>query len=154
MIDKDEIAALIPHRGRMLLLSGINEYNLEERTLSAEYHVTKDCLFYDPSIDAVPAWVGFEFMAQAISALSGIGFRARGEKPKLGFILSISSMKIKIPFFRAGTKVELRVKECSRIDQVYNFEGVAFLEGKSVMEGKLTIMEADDMIIDKGKRIN
>ena len=144
MLEGEELTSIVPHRGRMLLLTGIKEYNLEQRTLCAESRITEDCLFYDPAIGGVPAWVGFEFMAQAIGALSGLWGRERGEKPKIGFILSVSSMQIGLPFFKTGSTVELRVKENGRMDQIYSFDGEAFLEGRKVMEGKLTVMDAND----------
>ena len=144
MIEKDEIVSFLPHRGRMLLLDKINSYNLEERTICAEYHITEECLFYDPAIKAVPAWVGFEFIAQTISALMGLWYRARGEEPKIGFILSISSMKMALPFFKTGSIVELRVKEGDCMNQVFTYEGEAFLEGRKVIEGKLMVMEANE----------
>ena len=144
MIEKEELDSLLPHKGRMLLLTRIVEYNLEERVLCAEYSITRDCLFYDSSIEGVPAWVGFEFLAQAISALSGLSGRAKGEKPKIGFILSVSSIKIKLPFFKPGSIVKLTVKESGRVEQVYSFDGEVFLEDRKVLEGKLTVMDVDD----------
>ena len=144
MIEKEELASLLPHRGRMLLLSGINGYNLEDRSLCAETRINPDCLFFDPAMGGVPAWVGFEFLAQAIAALSGLEGREKGEKPKIGFILSVSSLRIGLPFFRAGSTVQLRVKESGRMEQVFTFEGEIFSEGRKVLDGKLTIMETDD----------
>jgi predicted hotdog family 3-hydroxylacyl-ACP dehydratase len=144
IMDLEEISSLIPHKGRMLLLSRVNEYNQEERSLCAEYHITENCLFFDPSIGGVPAWVGFEFMAQAISVLSGLRGRARGEKPKIGFIMSISSMTIEIPIFKLGSIAEIKVNESGNMDLVYSFDGEIFIEGKRVMEGKLTVMDAND----------
>ena len=144
MICGNELCSVLPHRGKMLLLSKVIDYNLAERSICAEYHITEDCIFYDPVIGGVPAWAGFEFMAQAIAAISGLWDRERGNKPKVGFILSISSMQIKIPFFKPGSTVELRVKESGRVDQVFTFEGEALLEGNSVIQGKLTVMEVTD----------
>ena len=144
MIEREELESIIPHRGKMLLLMRIKEYNLEERALCAEHHVTEDCLFYDSSVGGVPAWVGFEFMAQAISALSGIRDREMGIKPRIGFILSVPSMKIEIPVFKLGSVVELRVKQNVCTGLVYTFDGEALLEGKKAMEGKLMVMEIDN----------
>ena len=144
MIEKEEPANIIPHRGKMLLLSRIKGYDLEERTLSAECDITENCLFYDPVNGGVPSWVAFEFIAQAISALSGIWTRKMGEKPKIGFILSISSMKSLISFFKAGSTVEIKVKESGRMDLVYNFDGEAHINGKKVLEGKITVMDETD----------
>ena len=143
MIEKEELESLIPHRGRMLLLSRVKDYNLEERRLCAEYQISEDCLFYDPELGGVPAWAGFEFIAQSISVFAGIRNRAKGLKPNMGFILSIPSMKVELPLFKAGSCVELRVRECDYMDMIYSFEGEAFLEGRKAMEGKLMVMEID-----------
>ena len=140
MIDKEELQTLIPHRGKMLLLSRVIEYEIE-RSIRAEYDISGDCIFYDPAVGGVPAWAGFEFMAQAISVLSGIRGREKGEKPKAGFILSIPFMQISIPVFRLGSSVEVRVEAYDCIDLIYTFGGEAFLDGKKVMEGKLLVME-------------
>ena len=144
MIEIEELTSLLPHRGKMLLLSRVNMYDMEERRLEAEYHVTKDCLFYDSAAGGVPAWVGFELIAQAISALAGLRSRQRGEKPRIGFIMSVSSLRIKIPFFITGTTLEIRVKEQGCMDMVYSFEGSVFLEGGKVLEGNLMVMDVDE----------
>ena len=144
MIDRDEVLTLIPHRGKMLLLSKVNSYDYKEMHLCAEYHVTPDCIFLDPAIGGVPSWAGFEFIAQAISVLSGIRYRELGIKPRLGFILSIPSMKMEIPFFKPGTCVELRVKLKDATDPIYTFAGEAFVEGKKAIEGKLMVMEINE----------
>ena len=140
-MEKEELLSLIPHRGKMLLLSNVKEYNLSDSSLCAEYLVTEDCIFYDPSLGGVPAWAGFEFMAQAVTVLAGIRNREMGLKPNMGFILSIPSLKIEIPVFKPGQAVELYVKERDRTAMIFTFEGKAFWEGKKVMEGKLMVME-------------
>jgi predicted hotdog family 3-hydroxylacyl-ACP dehydratase len=143
VIELEELQTLIPHKGKMLLLSRAIEYDIEYY-IRAEYDITRNCLFYDLLIEGVPAWAGFECIAQAISVLTGIRSRERGEKPKLGFILSIPSMRMEIPFFKAGSQLEVRAKEVDRTGMIYTFEGEAFLDGIKVMEGKLMVMEVSD----------
>ena len=137
----------------MLFLSKINGYDLNERSLCAEYHVSEDCLFYDPVTGAVPAWAGFEFIAQAISAFTGLVTRARGEEPKIGFIMSVSSMHLWFPQFEIGSTAEIRVKEINSIDMVYTFEGEIFVEGRKILKGRLTVMDTTDEQIEKLKSI-
>jgi predicted hotdog family 3-hydroxylacyl-ACP dehydratase len=124
----------------MLLISRVIDYDIN-LSIRAEYDITEDCLFYDSALGGVPAWAGFEFMAQAVSALSGLRFRERGEKPLMGFILSIPSMKMNIPVFEPGSSLDIRVTENMCADTIYSFEGEIFLEEKKVMEGKLMAME-------------
>jgi predicted hotdog family 3-hydroxylacyl-ACP dehydratase len=143
LIEKEELQTLIPHKGKMFLLSRVIEYDLAHG-IRAEYDITEQCLFYDPAVDGVPSWAGFEIMAQAVSVLSGIRARERGEKPNMGFILSIPSVRMVIPLFKNGSTVEVRVKKIDCTDMIYTFEGEAFLEGGKVMEGRLMVMETSD----------
>jgi len=148
LIEQEELQTLIPHRGKMMLLNRVIGYDIEH-SVRAEYTITRNCLFYDPVLDGVPAWVGFEFMAQAISTLTGIRKRAKGEKPNIGFILSIPSMRMEIPFFKNGSSVEVSVKETDRTDMIFTYEGEGFLKNKKVMEGKLMVMEVNDEKFNK-----
>jgi predicted hotdog family 3-hydroxylacyl-ACP dehydratase len=143
LIEREELETLIPHKGKMLLLDRVIEYN-NDHSLRAEYDITGNCIFYDPALEGVPAWAAFEFMAQAVSAFTGIRCRERGEKPKIGFILSIPSMRMEIPFFKNGSTVAVHVKETDCTDTIYTFDGEAFLEGRKVMEGNLMVIEVSD----------
>jgi predicted hotdog family 3-hydroxylacyl-ACP dehydratase len=150
MIEKNELLSVVPHRGRMLLLSKVNKYDLKEETVEAEYHITEDCLFYDPSIAGVPAWVGFEFIAQAISAYSGIKDREMGLPSKIGFILSVSQMEIGLSFFETGSILVIRTKEIECMDPLYIYKGEIFFQDKKVLEGKITVMKLDN---EEGKQL-
>ena len=143
VFNKEELQNLIPHRGRMLLLDRIIEYDIE-RSMRAEYDITGDCLFFDPAAGGVPAWAGFEFIAQTISVLAGIRSREKGENPKIGFILSIPIMQIEVPVFMPGSTLDIRINETDRTGLIYTFEGEIFMEGKKVMEGRLMVMEVND----------
>jgi predicted hotdog family 3-hydroxylacyl-ACP dehydratase len=67
----------------MSLLTAIVDYG--DDWLSAEVHITPDSTFADDR--GVPAWIGLEYMAQAIAAYGGRGERDRGGTPKIGFLL-------------------------------------------------------------------
>jgi predicted hotdog family 3-hydroxylacyl-ACP dehydratase len=144
LIEKEELQTLIPHRGKMLLLNRCTGYDVKDRSICVEYDITEDCLFYDPVLKGIPTWAGFEFMAQAISVLSGLRGREIGEKPKIGFILSIPSMQMKIPFLGLGNTAKIRVKEYDCTSLIYTFEGEIVLGENKVMEGKLMVMEVSD----------
>jgi len=143
LIEREELQTIIPHNGKMMLLDRVIEYDIEH-SIRAEYNITRNCLFYDPVLDGVPSWVGFEFMAQAISVLTGIRKREKGEKPNIGFILSIPSMRMEIPVFKNGSLIEVRLKETDCTDMIYTFEGAVFLKDKKVMEGSLMVMEVSN----------
>jgi len=144
MIEKEELLSLIPHRGKMLLLTRVNGYNVEERVIEAEYHITEECLFYDSEAAGVPAWAGFEFIAQAICAFSGIRGKESGHPPKIGFILAVSQVQIGLPFFKAESIITIKAKEIENLAPVYVFEGELFLDEKKILGGKLTVLDVDD----------
>jgi len=153
MLDRQELLSIIPHKGKMFLLDRINNYNPQECTIEAEYKITQDCIFYDSEISGVPAWVGFEFIAQSIAAFAGIRdmqiLREKGQPPKIGFILSVSALTIEIPFYKEGSILTIKTKEIQNMAPVYNFYGEILLDGKIVLCGKLTVMEADNDQINK-----
>ena len=144
MIEKEELFSVVPHRGRMLLLSRVKGCNLDERIIEAEYDITEECLFYDPEAAGVPSWIGFELIAQTISAFSGIRDRETEKAPRIGFILSVSSMRTGISFFKTGSTAVIKAMEIGRMDSVYTFKGEIFLEGNKVLEGKLTVLDVDN----------
>ena len=144
MIDRDELYSLVPHRGKMFLLSRILEFNSVEYSAQAEYDVREDCLFYDPAIGGVPSWVCIEFAAQVVSAVFGLKRREIGKEPRLGFILSVSMMKTGIPVFNAGSTLAIEVKKINCMDLTYTFDCSAFLDGKNVFKAQITAVDVDD----------
>jgi len=77
------IEAYIPHRGAMRFIDRLVEHDAESVVVEAQ--VPFDGLFLEAA--GMPAWVGIEYMAQAIAAWAGAQAQARGEMPKLGFLL-------------------------------------------------------------------
>jgi predicted hotdog family 3-hydroxylacyl-ACP dehydratase len=139
-IGKNELMALVPHKGRMFLLSRIIRWDCAARTLTAEYDVGEDCLFYDPVLRGAPSWVSFEFMAQGAAALSGL--RGRGAEPKPGVILSVSNLRLLREVLPAGETIRIEVREECRDDAVCAFAGEVFLEDTPAASAQFTVMEA------------
>jgi predicted hotdog family 3-hydroxylacyl-ACP dehydratase len=150
-VDRDELSALVPHKGKMFLLSRITDYDIKKCTLTAEYDITGDCVFYDSELDGVPAWVSFEFMAQCISALSGLAGREQGKQPKPGFVLSISALEVTVPVLKAGTTVTITITEDMKMDMIFTFHCAVFLKGKPAVSAKLTVMDVDDISVFEKK---
>jgi predicted hotdog family 3-hydroxylacyl-ACP dehydratase len=147
IIERDELIELVPHKGKMFLLSRVTAYDEKEHSLIAEYDITPDCLFFDVGLSGVPSWVSFEFIAQCISTLSGLDGRIKGQRPKPGCILSVSNMTTTIPVINAGTTVHIEVCEDCRIDNVYTFDGIVSLADKQIASAKLTVMDVDDLSV-------
>jgi len=97
---------LVPHSGRMSLLSNIVDYG--DDWLQAEVVISRDSMFADAL--GVPAWIGLEYMAQAIAAYSGLAERLQGGKPKIGFLLGTRKYECTAERFSIGQKLRVRVQ--------------------------------------------
>lgn len=99
-----EIERVIPHRGALRLIDRLLAWD-EDRVV-VEVRVPADGPFNDE--DGVPAWVGVEYMAQAIAAWAGCRARRQGGEPSIGFLLGTRRYEAKWPNFPSG--VLLRVE--------------------------------------------
>ncbi|WP_394751698.1 3-hydroxylacyl-ACP dehydratase [Crenothrix sp.] len=118
MNDYSDIAALIPHSGRMVLLDRIIDF--DGHTLSAELVVRDDGLFSDNH--SVPAWVGIEYMAQAVAAYAGIQSKLVGEPIKLGFLLGTRRYASNIAYFAVGTLLTIQVSNIIQDEKLGVFD--------------------------------
>ena len=141
---KEIVSELVPHKGKIFLLNRVQSYSLETISITTEIDITRDDLFYEDDLGGVPAWVAFEYMAQSISALSGIYGRSRGEKPKVGFIMSVNSFKANVPVFKVGETVVVTVRQTIRMDMAVTFDGTAKVGENLAVAATLNTVEVED----------
>jgi predicted hotdog family 3-hydroxylacyl-ACP dehydratase len=122
------VAELVPHSGTMSLLSRVTAYG--DDWLEAEVDITSATLFVEEN--GVPAWVGLEYLAQAIAAFSGVQERKQKQSPKLGFLLGTRRYESNVPWFSTGLTLTVRVER----------EMVAE-NGLHVFRGKLTALNVE-----------
>lgn len=91
----------------MSLLDRVIDY--EDDSLTAQVTIVKDSLFVEPS--GVPAWVGIEYMAQAIAAYSGMMARSAGQKVSIGFLIGTRKYTCNQPYFPLGSTLKVSVHE-------------------------------------------
>ena len=144
-IEKNELINLLPHKGRMFLLDRAVDVDCDKYSITTQVDVTESSMFYDEALDGIPSYVTFEYMAQSISALSGIDNRRRGLPPKVGVILSVSEFKSFIPVLKVGTTVTVLDCQQDIVDRVFSFNCTAYIGETLVASGKLTVMEVDDL---------
>ena len=101
-----DIRSLVPHAGPMVLLDRV--ISVDEDSLCAEVGIRSDTLFCGP--DGVGAWIGIEYMAQAIAAWAGYTAHLRGEPVKLGFLLGTKRYECSRPIFVLGSVLRVHVQ--------------------------------------------
>jgi predicted hotdog family 3-hydroxylacyl-ACP dehydratase len=100
-----DIRSLVPHAGPMVLLDRV--ISVDEDSLLAEVLIRSDSLFC--SQEGVAAWVGIEYMAQAIGAWAGYTAQLRGEPVKLGFLLGTRRYECSRPIFVSGSVLRVHI---------------------------------------------
>ena len=100
-----DIRSLVPHAGPMVLLDRV--ISADEDSLLAEVRIRTDSLFCNT--DGVGAWIGIEYMAQAIGAWAGYTAQLRGEPVKLGFVLGTRCYECSRPIFTIGSLLRVHV---------------------------------------------
>lgn len=103
-----EIATLVPHAKPMLLLDRV--LAADEESLCAEVIIREDSLFFSHEAGGVGAWVGVEYMAQAVAAYAG--YKALQEKGqvKIGFLLGTRRYECHGSVFTAGSVLRVYVR--------------------------------------------
>jgi predicted hotdog family 3-hydroxylacyl-ACP dehydratase len=100
------IEELVPHADGMLLIARVVAE--EGETVRGEAVVAADGVFFQPG-RGMPAYVGFELMAQTISAYDGLRRRRNGKAPAIGFLLGCRAYRAARPFFAAGERLAIEV---------------------------------------------
>ena len=98
------IEEVVPHRQDMCLLERITHW--DQDTIEAELVVPDAGLFVEEG--QVPAWVGIEYMAQAIAAWAGCRARAAGKPPQLGFLLGSRRYSSPRSSFPSGSRLRVQ----------------------------------------------
>lgn len=102
------VAEVVPHAGRMILIDEILDYS--SSSLTACVTIRESSLFLTPD-NVVPAWVGIEYMAQAIAAWAGVQARLRGEPVKAGYLLGSRHYQASHPVFTLGDTLTIAVNK-------------------------------------------
>ena len=113
-----EVAGLIPHSGKMVLLDRI--IDCDDNSLSAEWVVRDDGLLGNDK--TIPAWAGIEYMAQAIAAYAGMMAKREGKPVKPGFLLGTRRYSSNVADFKTGSTLTVRVKKIIQDNNLGAFE--------------------------------
>lgn len=113
-----QLAELLPHSGQMIWLDRVVDF--DENVLIAELVVRDDGLLGHHAF--VPAWIGIEYMAQAIAAYSGIQDKLAGQAIRPGYLLGTRRYSSNIGGFAVGTRLTVQVKKIAQDEQLGIFD--------------------------------
>jgi len=100
-----DIRTLVPHSGQMVLLD--RAISADTDNFCAEVRIHADSML--ATQDGVGAWVGIEYMAQAIAAHAGWRALQRGDEVKVGFLLGSRKYQASVAQFALGEVLRVHV---------------------------------------------
>ena len=142
-----DIAELVPHDGPMVLLGPVLDAG--EQHLCAEVRISADSVFADA--DGVGAWVGIEYMAQAIAAHAGLLARERGEAVRVGFLLGARRYQCDRAQFALGSVLHVHVQHVLQGENgLAAFEcriadGADGVDGSDLAKATITVFQPDNV---------
>jgi predicted hotdog family 3-hydroxylacyl-ACP dehydratase len=138
-----DIEQIVAHADRMQLLDEVVNYDAEQ--IKVTVTIRDNTEFYIPGV-GVPAWVGIEYMAQAVGAFSGIEEVQLGRKPQIGLLLGSRRYTCDVSEFPLGARLEVIAQLQLRDDSnLAVFHCEIYLEGKRIARGDLKAIRPDDV---------
>jgi predicted hotdog family 3-hydroxylacyl-ACP dehydratase len=141
-----DIRDVVPHSGRMVLLDRLIAFDGE--SLAAEVLIRADALFADEH--GVAAWVGVEYMAQAVAALAGIEARQDGGRARIGYLVGARHYSCNVPYFPLGAALRISARRDGPGDLRLGSFACSITGEGIVAEATVTVFQPDtpDLSID------
>ena len=127
--ERYEPQQVLPHRHSMLLVDEV-DYGPDQG--EAVLTIRSDSQFCD-GVRGVPAWVGIEYMAQAISVFSGVEQLQRNEQVKIGLLIGTRRYESEVPVFTIGTRLHIIARLSDREDGGISMFACEIRDGQRVL---------------------
>jgi len=144
-----DVAELIPHARRMLLLDRVLEHGPEHAVCAVD--VAGSELFQEAD-GGVPAWVGIEYLAQCMAVYGSLVARAAGRPPPIGPFIGGRRVKLWVDRFPAGQRLRVAVQHLRGDRGLVAFDGRIqdAAGGATLVEGRLNVFSADPGTLGRG----
>lgn len=101
-----DLVRLLPHRPPMILLDEVVDYG--DDFAIARVAIQRASRFFDDRLDAVPAWIGIEYMAQTIGIWAGERQLRAGCVVGVAFLLGTRCYRSNVHAFAPGSVLTIR----------------------------------------------
>jgi predicted hotdog family 3-hydroxylacyl-ACP dehydratase len=140
MLEGKELESVMPHKRNMVLITRVVEYSIADKYLIAQVDITEKSMFFKNG--QVPVWVGIEYMAQSIAALSGIYQKTQNsDKINIGFIIGARNYKCFVGGFNLGKTLTVKVQELFLDAEIGSFSCEIFDGDKLLAATELNVFQ-------------
>jgi predicted hotdog family 3-hydroxylacyl-ACP dehydratase len=130
-----DIEKLLPHQAPMILIDKV--IDVTELTIHCQVQINNSGLFFDSRLNATPAWVGIEFMAQTIAAWSGYHANLKGQESPIGFLLGSRRYSSECSEFPLGTTLDIYAEQLMENEGMAAFACTIKCNGKVLASSQL-----------------
>lgn len=137
----------IPHKGKMLLIDGIENIDFENKTIITFAEIKKDNIFLEN--DEIPSYIFIEYAAQSSAAYNSHSQNnSHNSNNKIGFILNIKSANCYKDKIKVGETVYIKVKETLRDSNIAYYDGEVYYSNKDNLDKDNLKYNLKDKIMD------
>jgi predicted hotdog family 3-hydroxylacyl-ACP dehydratase len=128
------IVELLPHDPPMVLL---DQYvSSTETELVAQTDIRPDSQFFSAG-NGVPAYIGIEYIAQAVSAFNGLQDKKTGKAVQPGFLLGSRKVELFTDYFALGTTLDIQVVTSFNDGEMAVFDGLVSHQGDVLVKARI-----------------
>ena len=135
------VEQVLPHRAPMLLAEAVDygaDYGQIRLTVRA------DSPFCEGA-QGVPAWVGIEYMAQAMGVFSGVERVQNGASPQIGLLIGTRRYDSTVPLFPLGAQLTITARLTFCEGEMFVFQ-CEISDGQQVLaQGDIKAFRPDDV---------
>ena len=132
-----DLDTIFLHSKPMRLIDAV--IKLDPDYIHCHIEISADNIFYDKTINGIYAWVGMEYMAQAVAAYAGS--HKEQVEPSLGLLLSVRTFKTSQPYFKVGQELLVIANKEYIYDMVGVFNCEIIVDDVLVSSAKLSTIE-------------
>jgi len=122
------VADLLPHSTPMVLLDAVNTVSAD--AVAARTRPRRDDLLASAAGSGMPAWMGMEYLAQAVAAWSGYHELCRGRSVGPGFLVGTRAFRSSVGLIPWGLPLSITAQRL-----LEDPAGVSVFEGRVTGEG-------------------
>jgi len=136
-ICKYNVSELIVHKAPMILIDRIESY--DDKSIQSVIEIKQSSPFLNEN--AVPAYIGIEYMAQTVACFSGIKALEADNAVRIGFLVSVRKLKLFTNAYSIGSS--LVAKSCVLYDdgEMAAFDCQILYENHILAEAKLNVYQ-------------
>lgn len=130
-----DVSRFLAHQAPMILIDSL--IDVTELTIHCQVEIKAGGMFFDKQINAVPAWVGIEFMAQTVAVWSGYHANLNGEPSPIGFLLGSRRYNSACELYKQGDILDVYGKQLMENEGMTSFECRIERDGKEIATSQL-----------------